>query len=278
VHWNTRFIPLTRACVLLQHRLCLRAVVVVCACLADLFIALQEKGATKLQYKQFLHTLMLIADKRRSGFCEVVSKIQHYGIYRRDPSMADFLIMSDPGALYKDARDLERPAGLPKLHRTLGTVPGLPDTASPHGVSIMPSAAKGIMHPEAAKLIPGLSMPPAPQGPQKRRGQWGASRDVMSPAYIPSTGSVCGESLEMVPVDENDDVDALHDVTACTPDTAPAAKCAFYPLALVQHRGGFEQACMQIIAMQGLHCIVSTRAWRVHVHLAIPSKGMCAPL
>lgn len=79
----------------------------------------QMKGAAKLQYQQFLHALMLIAEKRRSGFCEVTDRVRNYGSVRRAASMADFLVMHDPPGLAEDPRDLERPRGLPKLRRNL---------------------------------------------------------------------------------------------------------------------------------------------------------------
>lgn len=75
------------------------------------------KGAAKLQYKQFLHALMLIAEKRQSGFCEVTERIRRYGSVHRAASMADFLVMHDPLGLAEDVRDLERPRGLPQLRR-----------------------------------------------------------------------------------------------------------------------------------------------------------------
>ena len=43
----------------------------------------QESGACKLQYEQFLHALMLIAEKRQAGFREVVTRVQRFGINRR---------------------------------------------------------------------------------------------------------------------------------------------------------------------------------------------------
>ena len=77
-------------------------------------------GAAKLQYHDFLRALMLVADKRRSGMKEVVDRIKKYGINVRQPSMADFLVMKDPGKLYTDSRDLERPKGLTPLKRSYG--------------------------------------------------------------------------------------------------------------------------------------------------------------
>eukprot|EP00892_Ulva_mutabilis_P003478 jgi/Ulvmu1/1501/UM011_0231.1 len=113
----------------------------------------RTKGAAKLQYQQFLHSLMLIAEKRRSGFCEVTDRIRTYGITRRAASMADFVVIYDAAGLTEDPRDLERPPGLPKLRRN---APGLTEAPSmrhrqewkaEHRGSLvmrMPSAAQGI--------------------------------------------------------------------------------------------------------------------------------------
>lgn len=156
---------------------------------------MQEKGATKLQYNQFLHALMLIADKRRTGFSEVAGKIQRFGINRRDASMADFLIMRDPLAEYEDTRDLERPPGLPKLHRSHGATSAWPGTQG--ALTMMPCAADGISAVRAPAATAGA--------PVNRpvRGKWAQAAEGPSPAQVAATGNMQGGSLtQSLPEDE----------------------------------------------------------------------------
>lgn len=118
----------------------------------------QEKGARKLQYRQFLHALMLISEKRQTGFQEVVNRIRRNGATHREPSMADFLVSHDPCGDAPDCKELRRPTGLPPLPQDL---PQQSDVsvnpcagALPTGglVTMHPSAAKGIGHVEAAPV------------------------------------------------------------------------------------------------------------------------------
>ena len=155
---------------------------------------------------------MLLADKRHTGICDVVGRIQRYGINRRDPSMADFLIMRNERDDYEDARDLERPPGLPKLRRAFaGSDAAKADALA---VTMHPSAAAGIganmslqQGPDTREIAsalagPGSAPPPAPaprpgkdksgKGGQKQ-GAWGATADSM--AHIPGTGAVQGPTL-----------------------------------------------------------------------------------
>ena len=149
---------------------------------------------------------MLIADKRHTGLSEVVGKIQRFGINRRDPSMADFLIMRDPTAEYQDSRDLERPPGLPKLHRSHvdhSTAMATPAARlSPGEVTMHPSAADGIStgltvaerntHMGENHNLPGAIL--QSDGAKKNRGKWGKVA-AEAPAHIPSTGIVQGDTL-----------------------------------------------------------------------------------
>jgi hypothetical protein len=57
----------------------------------------KELGAAKLQYPQFLHALMLLGDKRQTGFQEVVSRILHCVSAKPVASMADLLTFSNMG-------------------------------------------------------------------------------------------------------------------------------------------------------------------------------------
>ena len=158
------------------------------------------KGAAKLQYNDFLRALMLIADKHHAGFREVVGRIQRYGIHRRDPSMADFLVLRDPGGTYEDARDLERPPGLPQLLRPpaasvkytdrsgLGAETALSAYVSPRdarGLSNFPSAAAGL---QDAGVTGGCHAQPA-----ARQHGWDAA--AAEPLAIGGTGTVQGGSL-----------------------------------------------------------------------------------
>lgn len=133
------------------------------------------KGAAKLQYKQFLHALMLIAEKRQSGFCEVAERIRRYGSMRRAASMADFLVMHDAPGLAEDPRDLERPRGLPRLRHNAAGHTFRPGTSNPQGgpggweanVMRMPSAAAGIKAgcaDESQILVGGTNIGSAAQG------------------------------------------------------------------------------------------------------------------
>lgn len=160
----------------------------------------QVRGAAKLQYNDFLRALMLIADKHHAGFCEVVSKIQRYGINRRDPSMADFLVFRDPGGLYEDARDLERPPGLPRLHRPLPPATSL----TSHGGIGAGADAWGAVVPQGSQSL--AAFPSAGAAlhaaagcgdhaqPAARQQRWSAA--ASDALMIGGTGSVQGSSLE----------------------------------------------------------------------------------
>lgn len=115
---------------------------------------MQEKGARKLQYRQFLHALMLIAEKRQTGFQEVVNRIRRHSAQHREPSMADFLVSHDPRGDAQDCEELRRPAGLPVLQ---------PDarshaTGNPQArVGALPAGGVVTMHPSAEKGIGGVA-------------------------------------------------------------------------------------------------------------------------
>jgi hypothetical protein len=151
------------------------------------------KGATKLQYHQFLQALLLISDKHQVGFCDIVGKILRHGINRRDPSIADFLVMCDPAGAYEDARDLERPRGLPKLHRS--TAPAAQSAkalqAARSGMIILPSAGDALDPLETATNTPNCD-----EQISQTRTRWETSAAGFKPMAIGGTGHVDGNSQE----------------------------------------------------------------------------------
>ena len=125
----------------------------------------KEKGARKLQYRQFLHALMLIAEKRQTGFQDVVNRIRRNGQQHREASMADFLVSHDPRGDAQDCQELRRPTGLPMLlqqgltSRAAGTKSERAGALPPGAgglVTMHPSAAKGIGAAEGAGHISSL--------------------------------------------------------------------------------------------------------------------------
>jgi hypothetical protein len=129
---------------------------------------------------------MLVADKHKVGFCDVVGKILRHGINRRDPSMADFLIMHDPAGMYEDMRDLERPAGLPKLHRSTAAAAKSAEAlqAARSGIVVFPPADEGLRPGQLA------------QAKQKERQHWETPTAALKPMAIGGSGCVDGNSLE----------------------------------------------------------------------------------
>mmetsp|Transcript_27365 Transcript_27365/g.59862 ORF Transcript_27365/g.59862 Transcript_27365/m.59862 type:complete len:924 (-) Transcript_27365:761-3532(-) len=69
----------------------------------------------KMLYPQFLFALTYLADKRKSGFQEVVSRILENVSALPLPSNADLLIFRNTGDKEQLEEFLERPRGLPKL-------------------------------------------------------------------------------------------------------------------------------------------------------------------
>jgi hypothetical protein len=136
---------------------------------------------------------MLISEKRQTGFQEVVNKIRRFGAHRREASVADFLVLQDPLGCAEDSRDLERPRGLPKLHRGLPSMKlasGQPAGMAPGGqVTMLPSAAQGI-----GAYAPGLLVQPTGETPSppptagtdgRKQQSWGAATesDLMAQAH-----------------------------------------------------------------------------------------------
>lgn len=95
---------------------------------------------------------MLIAEKRQTGFQDVVNRIRRNGQQHREASMADFLVSHDPRGDAQDCQELRRPTGLPVLQQGLAFhATGMKSArtgALPPGaggsVTMHPSAAKGI--------------------------------------------------------------------------------------------------------------------------------------
>ena len=60
---------------------------------------IRPKHVARLVFQQFLYALMLIGDKRKTGFEEVVSRILRAVNARPNASMADFLVFQNRGQL-----------------------------------------------------------------------------------------------------------------------------------------------------------------------------------
>lgn len=95
---------------------------------------------------------MLIAEKRQTGFQEVVNRIRRHGAQHREASMADFLVTHDARGDAKDCKELRRPTGLPVLRQ------GAPSHSTEHRQQRAGALSAGglvTMHPSAAKGIGG---------------------------------------------------------------------------------------------------------------------------
>lgn len=95
---------------------------------------------------------MLIAEKRQTGFQEVINRIRRHGAQHREASMADFLVSHDPRGDVEDCRELRRPTGLPALQQ--GDASHATGSRGPRA-GALPAGGLVTMHPSAARGIGG---------------------------------------------------------------------------------------------------------------------------
>lgn len=57
----------------------------------------KEIGATKLRYHDFLFALQRIAEKKEVALKSIIEKVIEHGRYRREHTMADFVVLNALG-------------------------------------------------------------------------------------------------------------------------------------------------------------------------------------
>jgi hypothetical protein len=64
---------------------------------------------------------MLIAEKRQTGFQDVVNRIRRNGTQIREASLADWIVLHDPQGDTEDCKELRRPKGLPAMQHQMSS-------------------------------------------------------------------------------------------------------------------------------------------------------------
>lgn len=169
---------------------------------------------------------MLIAEKRRAGFCEVTDRVRNYGITRRAASMADFLVMHDPSGLTEDPRDLERPRGLPKLRRNHSGLGGPTASHNQNGIHScrlrssttmqMPSAAHGISAGGGlSQSMRNVHNRPQAKVPDRQAAKW---QPAAEPGIAAEVEEGTGEMQEFTGSEVSDEMDQSIDESALEDD------------------------------------------------------------